>query len=141
MTSLACRPSITNPDALPAYMAPVNAIGGVFFRALDPAALASWYARAFGLPFDDGGTYAVLPAVGDASAVLAIFPAESGYLGDPRRQQAMVNLRTDDLGELLARLDHEGIAHEEAQDTEHGRFAWTTDPEGNRAELWQPAGT
>ena len=96
-------------------MAPVNAIGGVFFRALDPAALASWYARAFGLPFDDGGTYAVLPAVGDASAVLAIFPAESGYLGDPRRQQAMVNLRTDDLGELLARLDHEGIAHEEAR--------------------------
>jgi predicted enzyme related to lactoylglutathione lyase len=121
-------------------MSPVSAIGGAFFRAEDPAALASWYARAFGLSFgDEGGTAAVLPDVGGAYSVFALFPADSAYLGDPSRQQAMVNLRTEDLDELLAHLDSEGIAHDVAEDSEYGRFAWTTDPEGNRVELWQPA--
>jgi predicted enzyme related to lactoylglutathione lyase len=27
---------------------------------------------------------------------------------------------------------------ERLEENEYGRFAWVTDPEGNRVELWQP---
>jgi predicted enzyme related to lactoylglutathione lyase len=52
----------------------------------------------------------------------------------------MVNYRVDNLDALLAKLREEGvdIADERHQD-ENGRFAWVTDPEGHRIELWEPA--
>ena len=52
----------------------------------------------------------------------------------------MLNYRVDDLDALIARLRTEGvdIADERHQD-ENGRFAWITDPEGHRIELWEPA--
>jgi predicted enzyme related to lactoylglutathione lyase len=52
----------------------------------------------------------------------------------------MVNYRVDDLDALLAQLAAAGVTidpHRE-EDVSFGRFAWITDPEGNRVELWQP---
>ena len=45
------------------------------------------------------------------------------------------------LPEMLAQLrEHGADVAPETQDMEGvGRFAWVTDPEGNRVELWQPA--
>lgn len=120
-------------------MARVVAIGGVFVRAADPAALAAWYADALGVDFADGAAMAVLPDTGSGYAVLSFFARDSDYLGDPGRQQAMVNLRVDDLDGVLARLDGHGVAHDPIEEGEYGRFAWLVDPEGRRVELWQPA--
>jgi len=39
---------------------------------------------------------------------------------------------------MVAQLRAGGVGVEDPQDTENGRFAWATDPEGNRFELWQP---
>jgi catechol 2,3-dioxygenase-like lactoylglutathione lyase family enzyme len=120
-------------------MSRVTGLGGHFLRARDPQALAAWYSRSLGLSFDEEqGLAAVLPDIGGAYSVFALFPSDSEYIGDPATQQAMVNLRVDDLGGLFARLDELGVAHEPVQDTEFGRFGWVTDPEGNRIELWQP---
>jgi len=51
----------------------------------------------------------------------------------------MLNYRVADLDGLLAALRAEGVSvdprHEES---EFGKFAWITDPEGNRIELWEP---
>jgi predicted enzyme related to lactoylglutathione lyase len=120
-------------------MAQVTGVGGVFIRAKAPEELAAWYERALGVPFGaDGGTSAVLPDTGAAYAVLAFFPNDSDYLGDPKRQTAMVNLRVDDIDAVCARLDELGIDHDAVEDSEYGRFGWVVDPEGNRVELWQP---
>jgi predicted enzyme related to lactoylglutathione lyase len=119
-------------------MARVTAIGGVFFRAKDPVALAAWYHEAFGLDFDGDEPAAVLPDAGADYAVFAFFPADSTYIGDPGTQGAMANLRVDDLDGVLARLDELGVAHEAASDSEFGRFCWLVDPEGRRLELWEP---
>jgi predicted enzyme related to lactoylglutathione lyase len=63
-----------------------------------------------------------------------------GYFGSGA-QQTMLNFRVRDLDAMLAQLRAAGA--DVAGGTEHmegvGRFAWVTDPEGNRVELWQPA--
>ena len=52
----------------------------------------------------------------------------------------MINYRVANLERLLAQLRREGVAVEKVEDTDYGRFAWITDPEGNRIELWEPKG-
>jgi predicted enzyme related to lactoylglutathione lyase len=70
--------------------------------------------------------------------VFAHFPRDTAYFGDGP-QQAMVNLRVDDLDGLLARLAAAGVRIDpRREDLSYGRFAWIWDPEGNRVELWQP---
>jgi hypothetical protein len=51
-------------------------------------------------------------------------------------------VRDRDRDAMLAQLRVAAIqVDERVAESEHGRFGWTTDPEGNRLELWQsPAG-
>ena len=69
----------------------------------------------------------------------SLFQHDTDYLG-PRDAAFMLNYRVDDLDALLDRLRARGvtIADERHQD-DNGRFAWITDPEGHRIELWEPA--
>ena len=51
----------------------------------------------------------------------------------------MMNYRVENLDALLEILRAEGVkVDDRREDSEYGRFAWITDPEGNRIELWQP---
>jgi predicted enzyme related to lactoylglutathione lyase len=122
-------------------MRKVTGIGGVFFRARDPAALAAWYAAHLGLPVGAEGN-AMLRWCDDgdpeALTVWSPFAADTDYFGRPE-QQAMINFRVADLGALLAALAAAGIAEvKPREDFPYGRFAWIDDPEGNRIELWEP---
>jgi glyoxylase I family protein len=112
-------------------------IGGFFFRAKDPQALARWYETNLGI--------CVYPATDEwwiqqgGPTVLAPFEEDTEYFGRPD-QQAMVNFRVGDLDAMVAQLRRGGaIVSDEIQEAAYGRFAWATDPEGNRFELWQPA--
>jgi predicted enzyme related to lactoylglutathione lyase len=116
----------------------VLGIGGVFLKARDPARLAAWYAEALGIEtqaYDDSYVTAfALAADSDGQAAWSIFPEESTYF--PGR--AMVNYRVGDLDAMLAQVRALGGAVDErTEDSDYGRFAWVTDPEGNRLELWQ----
>ena len=115
----------------------VTGIGGVFFRARDPKALAAWYEEHLGAPRQADETYAIFPESLDA--VWSTFPEDTDYW--PPRQQAMVNYTVGDLDAMLAQLRAAGI---EVDDSIHeldgiGRFGWAVDPEGNRFELWETA--
>ncbi len=74
--------------------------------------------------------------------VVGFFDADTEYFG-PAGQEAMFNFRVDDLDALLAKLRDSGADVDEEKGIEEmegiGRFAWITDPEGNRVELWEPA--
>jgi predicted enzyme related to lactoylglutathione lyase len=71
--------------------------------------------------------------------VWSLFAQDSDYLG-PRDAAFMLNYRVDDLDALLTKLRGEGVTiADERHEDENGRFAWITDPEGHRIELWEPA--
>ncbi len=118
-------------------MARVTGIGGVFFRARDPQALAAWYQDCLGI--DPGATGFWGQDAG--KTVVAPFQDTSTYWTPPQ-QQWMLNFRVDDLDGMLAQLAAKGITAETraAWDSpQFGRYARLHDPEGNPIELWEPA--
>ena len=115
----------------------VTGIGGVFFRAEDPAALAAWYAEHLGVPVDESGGHAIIPE--SRNTVWSAFAADTDYW--PREKGGMINYTVRDLDAMLAQLRTAGVdVDDRVEDHEYGRFGWATDPEGNRFELWQPSG-
>ncbi len=115
-------------------MAKVTGIGGVFFRATAPSAVASWYQDHLGIADGHDKIWSQQPG----PTVFAPFQADSDYF--PEGQQTMLNLRVDDLPGLISALTEAGISVETRPewDGEYGKFARITDPEGKAIELWQP---
>jgi predicted enzyme related to lactoylglutathione lyase len=52
----------------------------------------------------------------------------------------MINYRVSNLDRMLEQLRGSGVIVEKVEDYDYGRFAWITDPEGNRIELWESKG-
>ncbi|NBC85359.1 MAG: hypothetical protein GVY25_04115 [Bacteroidetes bacterium] len=121
----------------------VTGIGGVFFKARDPEALAAWYRECLGVPVEDDQTYATFTAGRSESTehtVWSTFPADTTYFGQDA-SSFMINFRVEDLDAMLAQLREAGAdVDEHVEEFGYGRFGWATDPEGNRLELWEPAG-
>jgi predicted enzyme related to lactoylglutathione lyase len=116
----------------------VLGIGGVFFRARDPQALARWYEQHLGIEISDWGGKSFRAEAGDET-VWSPFKSDTTYLGS-RGQQLMVNYRVRDLDAMLDQLRAAGVeVDEQRHDDENGRFGWAVDAEGNRIELWEPA--
>lgn len=124
----------------------VTGIGGVFFRARDPKALAAWYRDQLGVPIEGEGTYGTFgvdstgqDATGSPlQTVWSTFPSSTDYFG-PDGNQWMINYRVADLDAMLAQLRAAGAwVSDKVDDSEYGRFSWAADPEGHRFELWQP---
>lgn len=120
----------------------VTGIGGIFFKANDPAKLCDWYEKHLGIKLDSHGQGATFTCDGTASCmtVWSIFPRTSTYF-DPSTAGFMINYRVDKMDQLLGVLESEGIKILGRQDESYGRFAWIMDPEGNRIELWEPLST
>jgi glyoxylase I family protein len=115
----------------------VLGIGGFFFRAKDPAALAQWYQDTLGIglvPSD----YSQKPWTQEAGpTAYAPFPQDTDYFSNEK--QWMLNFRVRDLDAFVEQLRAMNI--EVRLDPEmypNGRFARLHDPEGNAIELWEP---
>jgi predicted enzyme related to lactoylglutathione lyase len=116
----------------------VLGVGGFFFRAKDPKALAKWYEDNLGIP-PVPTKYGMPSWETDAgTTVFAPFAKDTSYFGDPA-QQWMINFRVRDLDKMAAQLRAGGIAVEvDPQRYPNGRFAQLKDIEGNPIQLWQP---
>lgn len=121
-------------------MEKVTGIGGFFFRAKDPKALAKWYEDNLGVTVVPGD-YDTQPWRQEAGAtVFAPFKQDTAYFGDWRLQW-MINFRVRDLKAMAAQLRDKGIAVEvDPEEYPNGWFASLRDPEGNPIQLWQPGG-
>lgn len=125
----------------------VTGMGGAFFKAKDPKALAAWYEKHLGLNFG-GNSYSVLNWEDDpkydktGATVFSIFNADTDYFA-PSSQSFMFNFRVADLDTLLNTLKGEGANVVDQTQTMEGigKFGWVIDPEGNKIELWEPAKT
>jgi predicted enzyme related to lactoylglutathione lyase len=119
----------------------VLGIGGIFFKARDPKALAEWYRHHLGVPVEPGQTFgAFASAAAGEAAVWSVFPADTSYFGSGP-SPLMVNYRVGNLDAMLKQLRAAGAqVDERVEEYDYGRFGWATDPEGNRFELWEPRG-
>ncbi len=118
----------------------ITGIGGAFFRAKDPAALAHWYSEHLGI--DNGLEGEVVWQQQAGPTVFAPFESDTDYFRSTKEpaQQVMLNFRVRDLDAMLPQLRAAGVDVDDKTQTEPsvGKFGWATDPEGNRFELWQP---
>ncbi|WP_229211627.1 MULTISPECIES: VOC family protein [unclassified Duganella] len=118
----------------------ITGVGGVFFKAKDPKALAAWYRDVLGMPLEVwGGAKLRYDAPQHPPALIwSAFPATTKYFA-PSTSEFMINYAVDDMDALLARLEAKGVAIlKRTDDDPNGRFAWILDPEGNKIELWEP---
>lgn len=122
----------------------VTGIGGVFFKAKDPKAMAAWYEKHLGIPFG-GQSYVAFDwknpdnPDGGGTTAFSFFKQDTDYFL-PSQSPFMINFRVKDLSALLNRLKEEGIeAIGKTESVDYGNFAWIMDPEGNKIELWEPA--
>ena len=119
-------------------MAKILGLGGVFFRCKDVEAYRKWWAEHMGADITDWGTMEWKPD-GKGQTMMSPFKNDSTYL-DPSEHRFMINLRVDDVKDLIARARDGGAAViGEVEDTEFGIFGWFIDPEGVKIELWQEA--
>ena len=141
------QPKVSPPPAgatVPDGIAPgtemekVTGIGGLFFRAHDPKALALWYQQHLGISLtpSSSGDSVWQQEAGPTS--FTPFKETTTYFGDPSKSW-MVNFRVRDLDKMAAQLQAAGIEVKiDPQSYPYGRFARLHDPEGNPIELWQP---
>ncbi|WP_304190395.1 VOC family protein [Phenylobacterium aquaticum] len=118
-------------------MARVLGIGGVFFKAEAPKALAAWYARVLGFPVEDWGG-AQWPHPDRGYSLWTAFPRDTTHFA-PSEAPFMINLIVEDLDGVLAKAASEGVEPLGRDDSDaYGRFAWIMDPAGLKVELWEP---
>ena len=115
----------------------VTGVGGFFFRATDPKALAEWYERHLGVTRRPE-SYGQEPWTQEAGpTVFAPFRKDTKYFG-AESQQWMINFRVRDLDAMVAQLKRAGIEVEvDPESYPNGRFARLKDPEGNPIQLWE----
>ncbi|TAE25395.1 MAG: VOC family protein [Candidatus Kapaibacterium sp.] len=123
----------------------VTGIGGVFFKAENPAELKNWYEKHLDIPQSDYGT--TFEWREDANpekrgtTAWSPFKADSKYFA-PSQKEWMINYRVENLVELLNVLQTEGVQIVgDMEEYDYGKFAWILDPEGNKIELWEPIET
>lgn len=114
----------------------ITGIGGVFFKAKDPKALAAWYREVLGMPLEAwGGAALRYDAPKHPPALIwNAFPDSTDYFTGG----FMINYAVDDMDTFLKRLQSKGVTPLKHRDDSTGRFAWLLDPEGNKIELWEP---
>jgi predicted enzyme related to lactoylglutathione lyase len=121
----------------------VTGIGGIFFKAKDPAALRAWYQRHLGIDVQPWGGAAFQWTDGDGkpvggTTIWTVSDAATDYFA-PSTSTFMVNYRVADLHALVKTLRDEGCqVLDKTDDSEYGKFGWVIDPEGNKVELWEP---
>ena len=118
----------------------IKGIGAVMIYGNQPAELSKWYLVNLGIETslneEDGFYY------GDVKDEATGYTVHFGIYATEKRlsdehHALMINYRTDNLDEFLAKLKAADIGIEKTLDTDYGRFAYIRDPEGNPIELYQ----
>lgn len=120
----------------------VTGIGGVFFKAKDPATLKAWYNKYLGIKAGQYGAnfewHQGMDSTKKGFTVWTPFKETTSYF-NPSDKQFMINYRVEGLNQLLAKMKADGILPVDTiEKTSYGNFVHLMDPEGNKIELWEP---
>jgi predicted enzyme related to lactoylglutathione lyase len=127
----------------------VVGIGGVFIYSDDAATLSRWYSEVLGITANiesEAPSYMhdfeVREPEGEGRlthCVWAIFPADAEHPASPL--SFTINYRVKDIDAVLAQAASKGAKVVRREDSEYGRFAWLTDPDGREVELYEDVET
>ena len=120
----------------------VTGIGGIFFKAKDPATLKAWYGKNLGIQMMGYGStfewYQGADSTKKAFSAWTPFKETTKFFL-PSEKQFMINYRVTGLDQLLAQMKTAGIMPLDSVDrNSYGNFVHLMDPEGNKIELWEP---
>jgi len=125
-------------------MKKVTGIGGIFFKCQDPKKMMEWYQKHLGVNTNDyGATFEWYEdAEGKKKGATQWSPfAETTKYFAPSTKDFMINYRVENLVELVEELKKEGVTVLDAIESfDYGKFVHILDAEGNKIELWEPAG-
>lgn len=125
-------------------MGKVTGIGGIFFKCKDPVKMKDWYKTHLGLDTNDyGATFEwseIANTTKNGSTTWSPFAETSKYF-EPSARDFMINYTVTDLEELVEQLKKVGVTIVDKVETyDYGKFVHIMDPEGNKIQLWEPAG-
>ena len=128
-------------------MKKVTGIGGIFFKCKDPKAINEWYKTHLGFDTSPYGTSFEWQQTDPASGVTKKgltqwnpFKENTNYF-EPSAKDFMINYRVENLEELVEQLKKDGVTIVDTIATyEYGKFVHILDAEGNKIQLWEPAG-
>ncbi|WP_421773973.1 VOC family protein [Gracilimonas sp.] len=123
----------------------VTGLGGIFFKSKDPETSREWYRKHLGI---DNGKYGGCFEWRHAEApdkkgftAWSVFDQDTEYT-NPSEKEFMINYRVENLEQLLATLEEEGVeVVGEMEVYDYGKFGWIMDPNGIKIELWEPNDT
>ncbi|MEQ9168297.1 MAG: VOC family protein [Fulvivirga sp.] len=120
----------------------VTGIGGIFFKAEDPAKMKEWYSKNLGLLTNEYGSLFEFRDSDnpDSKGYLqwSPFDAKTKYF-EPSQKEFMINYRVENLEGLVEDFKKNGVTVlDEIETYEYGKFVHIMDPEGNKIELWEP---
>ena len=128
-------------------MKKVTGIGGIFFKSADPAATNEWYKKYLGFDTTPYGTsFEWLEADAESGATKKGITqwnpfAEKTKYFEPSTKDFMINYRVADLVALVEELKKENVTILDNIETyDYGKFVHILDNEGNKIQLWEPAG-
>jgi predicted enzyme related to lactoylglutathione lyase len=122
----------------------VTGIGGIFFKCRDPKKMTEWYRQHLGLNTNPyGATFEWFEGADSsikAQTQWSPFPESTDYF-EPTARDFMINYRVENLEALVEVLKNEGVTVvDEIETYDYGKFVHILDAEGNKVELWEPAG-
>ena len=117
-------------------------IGGIFFKAKDPAKLRQWYQDHLGLNTNKYGAvfewYQGADSTQKGFSQWSPFGEKTKYFA-PSEKDFMINYRVAKMDELVLQLKKAGIVFTDSvQSFDYGKFVHILDLEGNKLELWEP---
>jgi catechol 2,3-dioxygenase-like lactoylglutathione lyase family enzyme len=123
----------------------IDGIGGVFLFSNQPKRLAEWYRENLGIDSEESpdcnSIYKSFEHRDFANASLkrtttwAILRTDNDISATPRTGQ--INYRVKNMRETISHLQSRGVTIDKTEDCEYGKFAWVTDPDGNKIELFE----
>ena len=125
-------------------MKKVTGIGGVFFKCKDPKTVNEWYKKNLGFDTTPYGTSFHWREAEDAEKKGLTqwnpFPEATTYF-EPSGKDFMINYRVENLEALVEELKKENVTIvDKIESYDYGKFVHIMDPEGNKIQLWEPAG-
>jgi predicted enzyme related to lactoylglutathione lyase len=125
-------------------MKKVTGIGGVFFKCKDPNKVKEWYNKHLGL---DAGQYGAtfewkhLDNPDKTGSTSWNTFTDTAKMFEPSTKDFMINYRVENLEALVEELKNEGVTIvDKIESYDYGKFVHILDIEGNKIQLWEPAG-
>ncbi|PQJ13129.1 glyoxalase [Flavipsychrobacter stenotrophus] len=125
-------------------MKKVTGIGGIFFKSKDPVATNEWYKTHLGFDVTPYGTSFEWLHTDDATLKGTTqwnpFKETTKYF-EPSTKDFMINYRVENLEALVEELKKENVTIcDSIESYDYGKFVHILDNEGNKIQLWEPAG-